>query len=72
MARQRPRPDWRSASLISRCGPLSEANTAQIQAPPLERLEAQADDLLDFQGPTDLNTWLSAIAKHQNRPGTRV
>jgi hypothetical protein len=34
--------------LNRRCGPLSEANTAQIQA------------LLDFQGPADLSAWLAA------------
>ena len=46
--------------LTRRCGPLSEANTAQIQALPLEQLEALADALLDFQGPTDLAAWLAA------------
>ena len=71
MTRQRPRPDWLATSLISRCGPLSEAANAQIQAPPLERLDAQADDLLDVQGPTDLTTWLSAIAKLQIRVCTK-
>jgi predicted transposase YdaD len=40
--------------LNRRCGLLSEATTAQIQALPLEQLEALADALLDFQGPTDL------------------
>jgi hypothetical protein len=34
--------------LNRRCGPLSEASTAQIQA------------LLDFQGPADLAAWLAA------------
>ncbi|WP_255001301.1 DUF2887 domain-containing protein [Cyanobium sp. Alchichica 3B3-8F6] len=46
--------------LNRRCGPLSEATTAQIQALPLEQLEALADALLDFQGPANLATWLTA------------
>ena len=46
--------------LNRRCGPLSEATTAQIQALPLEQLEALADALLDFQGPADLAAWLVA------------
>ena len=46
--------------LTRRCGPLSEATTAQIQALPLEQLEALADALRDFQGPADLATWLAA------------
>lgn len=49
------------------CGPLSEPTTAQIQALPLEQLEALAVGeafsvgaaLLDFQGPADLATWLT-------------
>ena len=48
--------------LNRRCGPLSEANTAQIRALPLEQLEALADALLDFQGPADLSAWLAAIS----------
>ncbi len=44
------------------CGPLTDATTAQIQALPLEQLEALADALLDFQGPADLATWLAANA----------
>ena len=48
--------------LTRRCGPLSEATTAQIQALPLEQLEALADALLDFQGPADLASWLAAIS----------
>jgi len=39
---------------------LSEATTAQIQALPLEKLEALADALLDFQCPADLATCCSA------------
>ncbi len=46
--------------LNRRCGPLSEATTAQIQALPLEQLESLADALLDFQSPADLATWLAA------------
>ncbi|CAK6697148.1 DUF2887 domain-containing protein [Synechococcus sp. CBW1107] len=46
--------------LNRRCGPLSDATTAQIQALPLEQLEALADALLDFQGPADLASWLTA------------
>ena len=46
--------------LNRRCGSLSEATTAQIQALPLEQLEALADALLDFQGPADLAAWLAA------------
>jgi predicted transposase YdaD len=48
--------------LNRRCGPLSEATTVQIQALPLEQLEALADALLDFQGPADLTAWLAANA----------
>jgi predicted transposase YdaD len=45
--------------LNRRCGPLSEATTARIQALPVEQLEALADALLDFQGPADLASWLA-------------
>ena len=48
--------------LNRRCGPLSEATTARIQALPLEQLEALAEALLDFNGPDDLATWLGANA----------
>ena len=44
--------------LNRRCGPLSEASTARIQALPLEQLEALAEALLDFNGPDDLVAWL--------------
>ena len=44
--------------LNRRCGPLSEATTARIQALPLEQLEHLAEALLDFNGPTDLAAWL--------------
>ena len=46
--------------LNRRCGSLAETTTAQIQALPLEQLEALADALLDFQGPADLAAWLAA------------
>ena len=46
--------------LNRRCSPLSDATTAQIQALPLGQLEALADALLDFQGPSDLAAWLAA------------
>ena len=48
--------------LNRRCGPLSDATTAHIQALPLDQLEALADALLDFQGPDDLAAWLAANA----------
>jgi len=44
--------------LNRRCGPLSEATTARIQALPLQQLEALTDALLDFSGPADLAAWL--------------
>ena len=44
--------------LNRRCGPLSEATTARIQALPLKQLETLADALLDFRGPADLAAWL--------------
>jgi predicted transposase YdaD len=46
--------------LNRRCGPISEPTTVQIQALPVEKLEALADALLDFQGPADLSAWLAA------------
>ena len=45
--------------LNRRCGPLSEATTARIQALTLQRLEALTDALLDFSGPADLDRWLA-------------
>jgi len=48
--------------LNRRCGLLSDATTAQIQALPVDPLEALADALLDFQGPADLDAWLAANA----------
>ena len=48
--------------LNRRCGPLTDATTAQIQALQIDQLEALADALLDFTGPADLATWLAANA----------
>ena len=48
--------------LTRRCGPLSEATTAQIQALPVEQLESLADALLDFQSPADLSSLLAKNA----------
>jgi len=56
--------------LNRRCGPLSETTTAQIQALPVEKLEALAVGaafsagvaLLDFQGPAELAAWLAGNA----------
>ncbi len=46
--------------LNRRCGTLSAATTARIQALPLEQLETLAEALLDFTGPADLDAWLAA------------
>jgi predicted transposase YdaD len=46
--------------LRSRCGTLSSHQVARIRALPLEQLEALGEALLEFQGPDDLNTWLSS------------
>ena len=48
--------------LNRRCGPLTDATTGQIQALPVDQLEALADALLDFQGPADLAAWLAVHA----------
>ena len=45
--------------LNRRCGLLSDATTAEIQALPLKQLEALAEALLDFSGPADLTAWLA-------------
>jgi hypothetical protein len=37
---------------------LTTAQVTAVRALPLERLEALAEALLEFQGPTDLNHWL--------------
>ena len=46
--------------LSRRCGPLSGVQESVIRSLPLERLEALAEALLDFEGMADLNAWLSA------------
>jgi predicted transposase YdaD len=48
--------------LNHRCGPLTDATTARIQALPLEQLEALGLALLDFSGAEDLTAWLEAHA----------
>ena len=48
--------------LQRRCGILSSAQQSRIQGLPLGDLEALADALLDFDGPEDLNAWLSLHA----------
>ena len=45
--------------LNRRCGSLSDATTARIQALPLEQLESLSEALLDFSGPADLAAWLA-------------
>jgi len=52
--------------LNRRCGPISEPTTAQIQALPVEKLEALADALLDFQGSADLSAWLASPSSLQS------
>ena len=52
--------------LNRRCGPLTVPTTAQIQALPVEKLEALADALLDFQGPADLAAWLASPSSFQS------
>jgi len=48
--------------LEHRFGVLSPSQQASIQALSLTALEALSVALLDFQGPEDLNTWLSRHA----------
>jgi predicted transposase YdaD len=48
--------------LKHRCGPLTDATTARIQALPLDQLEALGLALLDFSGADDLAAWLAAHA----------
>ena len=48
--------------LSRRCGPLSAEQESVIRSLPLERLEALAEALLDFEGMADLNSWLVANA----------
>ena len=45
--------------LNRRCGTMSEATTARIQALPLQQIEALTDALLDFSGPAELAAWLA-------------
>jgi predicted transposase YdaD len=45
-----------------RCGALTPGQHSRIQDLPLSALEALLDALLDFQGPDDLNAWLSRHA----------
>jgi hypothetical protein len=45
-----------------RCGALTASQQACIQALPLTELETLSNALIDFQGPADLNTWLSRQA----------
>ena len=44
------------------CGPLSAELESLIRSLPLDRLEALAEALLDFEGMADLNAWLAANA----------
>ena len=48
--------------LARRCGPLSAEQESVIRRLPLERLEALAEALLDFEGMDDLKAWLAANA----------
>ncbi len=48
--------------LRRRCGELTPQQVARIRALPLERLEALAEALLDFQNPQDLDAWLGTAA----------
>ena len=48
--------------LSRRCGPLSAEQESVIRSLPLERLEALAEALLDFEGMADLHAWLVANA----------
>jgi hypothetical protein len=48
--------------LKHRCGDLTPSQQARIQALSLTALETLPVALLDFQGPEDLNTWLSQHA----------
>ena len=45
--------------LQRRCGALTPDQEARVRALPRPRLEALAEDLLDFQGPDDLTRWLA-------------
>jgi len=43
-----------------RCGPLTGEQEIMIRSLPLERLEALAEALLDFEGMADLHAWMAA------------
>jgi hypothetical protein len=45
--------------LSRRCGPLTAEQENVIRSLPLERMEALAEALLDFEGMADLNAWLA-------------
>ena len=45
--------------LSRRCGPLRAEQESLIRSLPLERREALAEALLDFEGMADLNAWLT-------------
>ena len=45
--------------LPRRCGQLSHEQELAVQALPLEKLEALAEALLDFDGPEALDAWLA-------------
>jgi len=51
---------WALRLLRRRCGALSAEQEANIRALSLERLEALAEALLDFESPADLAAWLAA------------
>ena len=51
-----------SSLLEHRCGSLTPNQQAHIQALSLSALETLIVALLDFQGPEDLNAWLSRHA----------
>jgi hypothetical protein len=46
--------------LRRRCGAINPEQEAGIRALSLERLEALAEALLDFESPADLVAWLAA------------
>ncbi len=48
--------------LEHRCGALTPSQQARIQALTLTALETLSIALLDFQGPEDLNAWLTRHA----------
>jgi predicted transposase YdaD len=58
--RQEAAADVTMRLLNRRCGPLNPETRTRIEALPLERLEALAEALLDFQGPAELAAWLAA------------